>query len=98
MKKSKYYTKRKVCLSTMKYKGIQMPVLCNFTVVNRKTTVYYCEKESSSVFFIIRTKDCDVLKKDGYNIHPIVLEAGYTPRVYRDLKFNLITESYRRNY
>lgn len=94
--------KNKVYLSYMTHKGINIPVVCNATRVNRKITVYYCEKEKensiSSIFFVIRNKDIEFLKKDGYSIHPIVLEDGYTPRAYRDLKFNLITDSYKRHY
>jgi len=67
----------------MKTKYATIPVLSNNQKVNRKTTVYYAEKNSGggreSVFFIIRPKDAELLKSKGFSIQSIEVPKGYYP-------------------
>lgn len=75
--------KIKVYLNKMKTEFATIPVLSNNQKVNRKTTVYYAERSigggRESVFFIIRPKDVELLKSNGFSIQSIDVPKGYYP-------------------
>jgi hypothetical protein len=75
--------KVKVFLNKMRTEFAVIPVLSNNQKVNRKTTVYYAERNSDgnreSVFFIVREKDAAMLKSKGFKIQSIEVPKGYYP-------------------
>jgi len=55
-----------------------IPILSNYQKVNRNITLYLAKKQIASgvktIFFIIRTKDVEALKKIGYIIYPMLIK------------------------
>ena len=75
--------KIKVYLNKMKTEFATIPVLSNNQKVNRKTKIYYAERSigggRESIFFIIRPKDAELLKSNGFSIQSIEVPKGYYP-------------------
>ena len=75
--------KFKVYLNKLRTEYGTIPVLSNNQKVNRKTKVYYAERSigdgTESVFFIVRPKDAELLKSNGFSIQSIDVPKGYYP-------------------
>ena len=57
-----------------------IPVVSNGFNLKRVTTLYYADKLGSSVFWIVRPKDCDKLRNIGYKVQSITVPALHHPR------------------
>lgn len=60
----------------------KIPVVYGFQELNRDTVLYHAYNNGSSVFWIVRPKDCEKLKHAGYKITSINVPAGKYPISY----------------
>ena len=71
----------KIRMYKMNVAGIgRFPVISNgWTGLKRPTVLYYAVNGGSSVFWLVRPKDCDILRKQGYTIKSITVPRGCYP-------------------
>ena len=81
------YKKNKVHLHKINTDFGKMPVMFNFQKVNRKTVIFYAEREidggTESIFYLVRPKDAELLKVNGYAIQSVEVPEGSYPAAFR---------------